>query len=184
MDPAHYWRTDRSRTGFEGDERIVIDAAPDPLAALMEREEADLARGRVDTPEHRAEIERAARAIAAEAVRELVEFLFAMRGKRSEAFSFSTRASVAVKRATVIAWLFGISGIGTRPLSALAAELKCTRASLSHAANLARDQWGLVSGGSRSAKARVVYAERARRVWRREKAKRAPSATERNKERV
>lgn len=177
-------KVDRTRTAYERDEQIIVDPALDPLAALMAREEAELERERIDNPDNREEIEAAARALAAGAIRELVTWMFEVRMDRSETFPFAPRSRAALKRATVLAWLFRVEGIGTVPLSELARDLGCTRAALSHAANIARDRWGLTSGGSKSAAAREVYRERARKVWARRKAEDAPSATERNESAV
>ncbi len=170
---------DRTRTAYERDQQIIIDPSLDPLGALMAKEEAELERARMGSPDSREEIEAAARAIAAGAIRELVEWLFEVRETRSAAFPFLPRSRAAIKKATVLAWVFGLEGIGTVTLSKLAEDLQCTRAALSHAANIARDKWGLTSGGSKSATARKVYAERARRVWARRKAQEASSDTER-----
>jgi hypothetical protein len=163
-----------------GGERMVIDPAPDPGRALeIAERRAELG---LDDLENIPEIRILAAKMAGEVVRQVITWLFAIGGKTSEKFSFSSRLSVAQKRATVLAWLFRVDGIGEHSLRQLAADLKCTRAALSAAAVLCREKWGLTSGGSKSNRAREVYSARARRVW--ADRKRTSSTVERNESTV
>jgi hypothetical protein len=177
-DGAEIRRTDLGPTAWDsGGERMVIDDAPDPGRALeIAERRAELG---LDDLESIPEVRDLAAKMAAEAVRQVITWLFAIDGKTSEKFSFAARLSVAQKRATVVAWLMRVDGISEHSLNHLAADLKCTRAALSAAAVLARDKWGLTSGGSKSATARKVYAARARRVWADRKS--ASRTRERNK---
>ena len=72
----------------------------------------------------------------------------------------------AAAKLCVVAHALHIEPIGSKPLSALAEALGCTRALLSHRAVHLRDFAGLDCNAGRSSRARQVYSDTAKAVWR------------------
>ena len=76
---------------------------------------------------------------------------------------------IATVRLACLAHAIDLDGIGALPLTQIAEELGVSRATLSHSAINLRDGLDLPRRGGKSDAARIVYQQRARRVWQRRK---------------
>lgn len=170
LTPAHklkIWKSDTAiGSGNDGD--FAMTPTLDPLTAgdytpqppdevIMDAEES------AGIDKDHPLVKQLAAEMAGKAIFELADWLLASGDRRT--LELQRRLSASLVRLTALGWALQVGDFGGQSLARLAEELTVTRATLSHAAMLIKDRWGLFHRGQKSQGARAVYAARQVEVW-------------------